>query len=81
MNFNSLKKILLAIFLVSLTQTCAYSIDDVWGSSMGITEDAIKQNTTTNTIFDASDVPSLRTETSAPEVNPDVLPTPVISEH
>lgn len=80
MNFNSLKKILLAIFLVSLTQTCAYSIDDVWGSSMGITEDAIKQNTTTNTIFDASDVPSLRTETSAPEVNPDVLPTPVISE-
>ena len=80
MNFSSLKKILLAILLVSLTQTCAYSIDDVWGSSMGITEDAIKQNTTTNTIFDASDVPSLRTETSAPEVNPDVLPTPVISQ-
>jgi len=80
LNFSSLKKILLAILLVSLTQTCAYSIDDVWGSSMGITEDAIKQNTTTNTIFDASDVPSLRTETSAPEVNPDVLPTPVISQ-
>ncbi len=80
MNFSSLKKILLAILLVSLTQTCAYSIDDVWGSSMGITEDAIKQNTTTNTIFDASDVPSLRTETSAPEVTHDVLPTPVISE-
>lgn len=80
MNFSSLKKILLAILLVSLTQTCAYSIDDVWGSSMGITEDAIKQNTTTNTIFDASDVPSLRTETSAPEVNSDVLPTPVISQ-
>ena len=47
---------------------------------MGITEDAIKQNTTTNTIFDTSNVPSLRTETSAPEVTPDVLPTPVVSE-
>ena len=80
MNFSSLKKILLAILLVSLTQTCAYSIDDVWGSSMGITEDAIKQNTTTNTIFDTSNVPSLRTETSVPEVTPDVLPTPVISQ-
>ena len=72
MNFSSLKKILLAILLVSLTQTCAYSIDDVWGSSMGITQDATKQNTTQNTVFDASNTQQTQTPASSPTITPEV---------
>ncbi|MBP3846411.1 BamA/TamA family outer membrane protein [bacterium] len=54
MNLNSLKKILSALLFVSLIQIPAFSVEDVWGSSMGITEDAIKQNSASNTVIDAS---------------------------
>ena len=54
MNFNSLKKILLAVILVSFVQIPAFSIEDVWGSSMGITEDATRQNSSSNIIFDST---------------------------
>ena len=63
MDFNSLKKILLTIVLVSLAQIPAGAIDDVWGASMGITEDAVKQSTSSNTIFDTPSAPTLRDET------------------
>lgn len=68
--------------MVSLAQVPAYCIDDVWGSSMGITEDAIKQNTTSNTVFDASNTtpvqtqtPQLRQDTSSPLVTPEITST------
>ena len=35
-------------------QVPAFSVEDVWGSSMGITEDAVKHNAASNTVFDAS---------------------------
>ena len=82
MNFNSLKKILLTVIMVSLAQVPAFCIDDVWGSSMGITEDAVKQNTNSNTIFDASNTapaqtqtPQLRQDTSSPAVTPEITST------
>ena len=68
MNFNSLKKILLTIVLVSLAQIPAGAIDDVWGSSMGITEDAIKQSASSNTVFDTPSAPAIRDE--APILTP-----------
>jgi len=68
--------------MVSLAQVPAFCIDDVWGSSMGITEDAVKQNTTSNTIFDASNTapaqtqtPQLRQDTSSPAVTPEITST------
>lgn len=68
--------------MVSLAQVPAFCIDDVWGSSMGITEDAVKQNTTSNTIFDASNTtpvqiqtPQLRQDTSSPLVTPEITST------
>ncbi len=53
MNLNSVKKILISVIFVSLTQIPAVSIDDVWGSS-GLVEDAInnEQNSVQSTIFD-----------------------------
>lgn len=80
MNFNSLKKILLTVLLVSAAQVPAFSVDDVWGSSMGITEDAIRQNASSNTVFDASSVPvdtplQVETQTSSPLVAPQVTST------
>ncbi len=87
MNFNSLKKILLTVVIVSLAQMPAFCIDDVWGSSMGITEDAVKQNASSNTIFDSSTVkpdestPQLReTQTSAPSVTSASASTSLVSD-
>lgn len=68
MNFNLLKKILLTIVLVSLAQIPAGAIDDVWGSSMGITEDAIKKSASSNTVFDTPSAPAIRDE--APILTP-----------
>ena len=68
LNFNSFKKILLTIVLVSLAQIPAGAIDDVWGSSMGITEDAIKQSASSNTVFDTPSAPAIRDE--APILTP-----------
>ena len=62
MNFNSLKKILLAVILVSFVQIPAFSIEDVWGSSMGITEDATRQNSSSNIIFDSTTPSSADTD-------------------
>ena len=39
--------------MVSLAQMPALSVEDVWGSSMGITEDAVRQNSSSGTIFSA----------------------------
>lgn len=80
MNFNSLKKILLTVLLISVVQVPAFSVDDVWGSSMGITEDAIRQNASSNTVFDASNVPAdtpsqVQTQTSSPLVTPEITST------
>lgn len=80
MNFNSLKKILLTVLLVSVAQMPAFSIEDVWGSSMGITEDAIRQNASSNTVFDASTVPvdtpsQVQAQTSSPLVTPEITST------
>ena len=62
LNFNSLKKILLAVILVSFVQIPAFSIEDVWGSSMGITEDATRQNSSSNIIFDSTTPSSADTD-------------------
>ena len=75
MNFNSLKKILLAVVVVSLAQVRAFGIDDVWGSSMGITEDAIKQNSSSNTIFDSTNTAPSQVQTSSPAAVPEVSST------
>ena len=75
MNFNSLKKILLAVVVVSLAHVRAFGIDDVWGSSMGITEDAIKQNSSSNTIFDSTNSAPSQVQTSSPAAVPEVSST------
>lgn len=69
-----MKKIFLTAIMVLLAQVPAFCIDDVWGSSMGITEDAMKQDSTSNTVFDASNtqVPQLRETTSTPLVSPEI---------
>ena len=51
MKSKAIKNILLIIALVSLTQSPALSIDDVWGG-MGLTNDAMQENSATGTIFD-----------------------------
>ncbi len=76
MNIISLKKILLTTLLISLAQVPAFSIDDVWGSSMGITEDAIKQNATSNTIFDASNA-----ATAPQQITPAIESTPAVDAY
>ncbi|MBP3821706.1 BamA/TamA family outer membrane protein [bacterium] len=52
MNFNALKYTLLAVITISLTQTSAFAIDDVWGG-MGLTKEAIEQYTNSGTVFNA----------------------------
>ena len=49
-----MKKILFITALLSLVQIPAFCVEDVWGSSMGITQDAIQQNASSNIIFDTS---------------------------
>ena len=61
--------------MVSLAQVRAFGIDDVWGSSMGITEDAIKQNSSSNTIFDSSNTAPSQVQTSSPAAVPEVSST------
>ena len=61
--------------MVSLAQVRAFGIDDVWGSSMGITEDAIKQNSSSNTIFDSTNTAPSQVQTSSPAAVPEVSST------
>lgn len=61
--------------MVSLAQVRAFGIDDVWGSSMGITEDAIKQNSSSNTIFDSSNTAPSQIQTSSPVAVPEISST------
>ena len=51
MKSKAIKNIFLIIALVSLTQSPTFAIDDVWGG-MGLTEDAMQENSATGTIFD-----------------------------
>lgn len=69
MNFNSLKKIFLAVVLASLVQMPSFSVEDVWGSSMGITEDAVKQDSQKDSIFDVPSSPYLYDDNSSASSN------------
>lgn len=51
MNSKLTKKFLLTAALVLVTQTICLAVDDVWGD-MGISEEALKPNTHSNTVFD-----------------------------
>lgn len=53
-----------------LVQMPGYSIDDVWGSSMGITEEAVRQNTSSNTIFDSSNTTPEQAENTTYDTEP-----------
>lgn len=51
MNFNIGKKLLFAAVLVLLSQTTSLAVDDVWGG-MGLTDEAVQYNNSTDTVFD-----------------------------
>lgn len=55
MKFNTLKRTLFSVLLVSLVQLSACAVDDVWGG-MGLTNEALKQNTSAGTVFDKNSI-------------------------
>lgn len=50
MKLRVIKKLLIVLALVSITQCTSYAVDDVWGG-MGLTNDAMQQGSTSGTIF------------------------------
>ena len=80
MKFNALKKALLAVMLVSITQLSVCAIDDAWGG-IGLTKDALRPDTSSGTVFnkytsEVFNTPATKVDTSAAlEQDKDVKPT------
>lgn len=75
MNSKLTKKFLLTAALVLVTQTTCLAVDDVWGD-MGISGEAIKPNTQSNTVFDKY---TNYTDTKTPEIDNKQYPTDLSS--